>query len=63
MNPTYLFESARVDISSKGKIRARTVNYIQPSKVDLVSLNFYIFLGFIKLYIYFFLILLFLKIF
>ncbi|MCL4120846.1 UNVERIFIED_CONTAM: hypothetical protein GTU68_060228 [Idotea baltica] len=36
MNPTYLFESARVDISSKGKVRARAVNHIQPSKVDLM---------------------------
>ena len=37
MNPTYAYEPARVDINSKGKIRARAVNLIQPSKVDLVS--------------------------
>jgi hypothetical protein len=33
LNPTYLFESVRVDITSKGKMRARRVNYLQPSVV------------------------------
>ncbi|KAL7640016.1 UNVERIFIED_CONTAM: hypothetical protein RMT77_009430 [Armadillidium vulgare] len=37
MNPTFLFESARIEITVKGKIRARVVNHIQPSKVELVS--------------------------
>ncbi|XP_067663903.1 endoplasmic reticulum membrane protein complex subunit 7-like [Haliotis asinina] len=32
-NPTYLFEAARVDITSKGKIRARKVNHLQPNNV------------------------------
>ena len=36
MNPTYLFESVRVDITSKGKMRARRVNYLQPSVVKTV---------------------------
>ncbi|XP_053388455.1 ER membrane protein complex subunit 7-like [Mercenaria mercenaria] len=33
LNPTYLFEATRVDITSKGKMRARRVNYLQPSVV------------------------------
>ncbi|XP_045599513.2 endoplasmic reticulum membrane protein complex subunit 7 [Procambarus clarkii] len=33
MNPTYIYEPLRVDINSKGKIRARAVNHIQPSNV------------------------------
>ena len=32
-NPSYLFESARVDITSKGKIRSRRVNHLQPNLV------------------------------
>lgn len=33
MNPTFMYEPVRVDINSKGKIRARAVNHIQPSNV------------------------------
>ena len=33
-NPNYLFEPVRVDITSKGKLRARKVNYIQTSAVQ-----------------------------
>jgi len=32
-HPTYLFDPARVEINSKGKIRARVVDHIQPSAV------------------------------
>lgn len=33
VNPQYSYESARIDITSKGKLRARKVNYIQPALV------------------------------
>jgi len=33
MNPQFTYESARIDITSKGKLRARKVNYIQPALV------------------------------
>lgn len=33
VNPQYTYESARIDITSKGKLRARKVNYIQPALV------------------------------
>ena len=33
VNPKFMFEPARVDINSKGKIRARKVDNIQSSKV------------------------------
>jgi len=33
MNPTFVYEPVRVDINSKGKMRARAVNNIQPSQV------------------------------
>lgn len=36
-NPTYAFESVRVDITSKGKIRARRLNNLQPSAVHQVT--------------------------
>lgn len=36
-NPSYIFDAARVDITSKGKIRARKVNYLQPSQVKHLS--------------------------
>ncbi|KAK3599218.1 hypothetical protein CHS0354_012827 [Potamilus streckersoni] len=36
VNPTYLFEPARVEITSKGKIRARKVNYLQASVVKTI---------------------------
>lgn len=39
MNPTFVYEPVRVDINSKGKIRARAVNHIQPSNV--VQVKFY----------------------
>jgi hypothetical protein len=33
INPDYFYEPIRVEINSKGKIRARKVNHIQPSQV------------------------------
>jgi len=33
IHPQFQYESARVDITSKGKLRARKVNYIQPALV------------------------------
>ena len=36
-HPSYVFESVRIDITSKGKIRARRVNNIQPSSVQTVT--------------------------
>ena len=39
-NPTYVFETNRVDITSKGKIRARRLNNVQPSVVNTVSYPF-----------------------
>jgi len=33
MHPQFTYESARIDITSKGKLRARKVNYIQPALV------------------------------
>lgn len=33
VNPDYRFEPARVDVTSKGKVRARTVNNLQPNQV------------------------------
>lgn len=33
LSPTYRFEPVRVDITTKGKMRARIVNYIKPSEV------------------------------
>ncbi|XP_038056820.1 ER membrane protein complex subunit 7-like [Patiria miniata] len=35
-NPTYIFEPARVDITAKGKMRARRVNHIQGNAVVTV---------------------------
>lgn len=37
-NPNYIFESARVDISRKGMVRARRVNYLQFS--DKTSMSY-----------------------
>jgi hypothetical protein len=36
-NPDYVYEPVRVEINSKGKYRARKVNYIQTSQVLQVS--------------------------
>ncbi|KAK3100208.1 hypothetical protein FSP39_016328 [Pinctada imbricata] len=36
-HPEYIYEAARVDITSKGKIRARRVNYLQPSIVKTIQ--------------------------
>jgi len=36
-HPTYLFDPARVEINSKGKIRARMVNHIQPSAMHSLA--------------------------
>lgn len=36
-HPKYIYEPIRVDITSKGKIRARRVNYIQPPLVQTVD--------------------------
>jgi len=33
-NPNIMYETVRVDINSKGKFRARRVNFIQPSQVQ-----------------------------
>jgi len=33
-HPDYYYESVRVDINSKGKVRARKVNNVQPSQVN-----------------------------
>ncbi|VDI08706.1 Hypothetical predicted protein, partial [Mytilus galloprovincialis] len=32
-HPAFIFDAVRVDITSKGKIRARKVNYLQPNQV------------------------------
>ncbi|XP_050523022.1 ER membrane protein complex subunit 7 homolog [Daktulosphaira vitifoliae] len=37
INPNYIYEPIRVEINSKGKYRARKVNYIQSSHVHQVS--------------------------
>ena len=37
VHPNYLFEPARVEITSKGKIRARVVNHVQPSAVHSLA--------------------------
>ncbi|XP_034233980.1 ER membrane protein complex subunit 7 [Thrips palmi] len=36
VNPSYAYEPVRVEINSKGKLRARKVNYIQTSTVEPV---------------------------
>jgi len=36
-SPNYLFEPYRVDITKGGKIRARRVNFLQPSAVQVVA--------------------------
>ncbi|VDN95944.1 unnamed protein product [Rodentolepis nana] len=36
-NPTYLFQPVRVDINSKGKIRARSVNVLRTTAVKAVA--------------------------
>lgn len=36
LNPNYVFEPLRVDINSKGKIRARKLNLLQPNVVQQV---------------------------
>lgn len=36
-HPNYIYEPVRVDITSKGKIRARRVNYVQPSIVQTLD--------------------------
>lgn len=36
-NPSYMFEPARVDITSKGKIRARKLNHIQTAAVATMT--------------------------
>ena len=35
-NPDFFYEPVRVDITSKGKIRARKVNNLQPNQVNQV---------------------------
>ncbi|XP_040581111.1 LOW QUALITY PROTEIN: endoplasmic reticulum membrane protein complex subunit 7 [Lepeophtheirus salmonis] len=37
LHPDYSYPSARVDINSKGKIRARKVNNLQPSQVNQIQ--------------------------
>ena len=36
-NPSFVFEPARVDINSKGKIRARKLNNLQPAAVQGIT--------------------------
>lgn len=36
VNPNYMYEPIRVEINSKGKYRARKVNYIQSSQVHQI---------------------------
>lgn len=36
-NPNYVFEPIRVDITSRGKIRARKINFIQPNQVQATT--------------------------
>ncbi|XP_033743347.1 ER membrane protein complex subunit 7-like [Pecten maximus] len=36
-HPNFIFDAARVDITSKGKMRARRVNYLQPSLVKNIQ--------------------------
>lgn len=36
MNPNHLYEPTRVDINSKGKFRARKLNYVQTNLVQQV---------------------------
>ena len=36
-NPTYTYEPCRVDVTNKGKMRARRVNNVQPSQVVQVA--------------------------
>lgn len=36
-NPDYFYEPIRVDISSKGKMRARKINYIQVQEVKQLA--------------------------
>lgn len=36
-NPNYFYEPVRVDVNSKGKIRARKVNYLQTSAVQQLA--------------------------
>ena len=36
-NPDYVYEPTRVDINTKGKIRARKVNNVQPTQVNQVK--------------------------
>jgi hypothetical protein len=36
-SPDYFYEPVRIDINSKGKIRARKVNNVQPSQVTQVK--------------------------
>lgn len=37
IHPKFNFESVRVDINSKGKVRARALNFIQPSAVNTMA--------------------------
>jgi len=37
VHPNFQFDSARVDITSKGKIRARRLNHLQPNQVTHVT--------------------------
>lgn len=36
-NPDYMYEPVRVDINSKGKFRARRVNYIQSNLIQTLT--------------------------
>jgi len=36
LHPVYLFEPMRIDVSSKGKLRARKLNHLQPNFVKIL---------------------------
>ena len=42
VNPDYFYEPVRVDINSKGKVRARKINNVQPTQITQVSSYSYI---------------------
>ena len=37
INPVYFFEPIRVDVSSRGSIRARKLNHLKPSAVSMLK--------------------------
>ena len=37
VNPIYMFEPIRIDISARGSIRARKLNHLKPSAVSILK--------------------------